>query len=255
MGEVLDSRSRSLAGEPSWVRSNLEVYTHGSSLTSHDWLQLIPSASEYLLQGLFPDDSRKLPALLGLASVCRELLEISSPVDNENRQELNHLKSKIVLVLCELESVLPRTELAVMFHILLHVPDSVYRYIPHFLLFRRNISQYVGIFMLFIRVLVNTMLSTRRWNAIRNYWSFFTERTVGHFIRFVHNRDLAVENIVTAYVRHRVVLDNVPGAASDFRERTFAEGLLLPVRSLLESATDISVIYSNEIFPNILEHT
>ena len=32
-----------------------------------------------------------------------------------------------------------------------------------------------------------------------NYWSFFGERMMGYIIRFIHNRDLAAENIMTAY--------------------------------------------------------
>ena len=41
MGQELDRRSLSLAGESTWVRSNIEVYSHASVLTSHDWLQLV----------------------------------------------------------------------------------------------------------------------------------------------------------------------------------------------------------------------
>ena len=40
-----------------------------------------------------------------------------------------------------MSQVLPKTELAVMFHILLHLPDSMFR-----------------------------------WNAVRNFWGFFCER-------------------------------------------------------------------------------
>jgi hypothetical protein len=45
------------------------------------------------------------------------------------------------LLISILFQVLPKTEMAVMFHVLLHVPDAMYR-----------------------------------WNAVRNFWGFFGER-------------------------------------------------------------------------------
>ena len=49
-----------------------------------------------------------------------------------------------------------------------------------------------------------------RWNAIRNFWGFFGERCMGYLIRHIHNRDLAAENIMTAYVRLRFIIKSYP---------------------------------------------
>lgn len=140
-GRRLDERSKSLSGEPSWIRSNLEVYTHGSTLTSHDWIQLVQSAGDYVLAGLFPENDRKSSALHALLAVCNAVIRMTSTYGQEDRGEINKLKLEVTEALCHIESVVPRTELAVMFHILLHVPDCIYR-----------------------------------WNSVRNFWSFFTER-------------------------------------------------------------------------------
>ena len=130
---------------------------HASALTSHDWIQLVQSAGDYVLAGLFPANKRMGEAILALVSVCNSILTTSSDCTSNNRDKIDQLKVQVIeaLVLCE--SVLPRTELPVMMHILLHVPDCMYR-----------------------------------WNAVRNYWSFFGERAMGWLVRHIHNRDLSL---------------------------------------------------------------
>ena len=54
VGQELDRRTMSLAGEPSWIRSNLTVFSKKSTVTSHDWLQLVAAAGDFLFAGLFP---------------------------------------------------------------------------------------------------------------------------------------------------------------------------------------------------------
>lgn len=149
------------------------MFAHASALTSHDWIQLVQSAGDYVLAGLFPDNPRKGTAILALVSACNAILNTSSDYQSDNRDEIDRLKLQVTEALVMCESVLPRTELPVMMHILLHVPDCMYR-----------------------------------WNAVRNYWSFFGERAMGWLIRHIHNRDLATENIMTAYCRLRLVLDS-----------------------------------------------
>ncbi len=56
---------------------------------------------------------------------------------------------------------------------------------------------------------------------------------MGHFIRFIHNRDLAGENIMTAYVRHRLVLGTPPGVVASLVSRLKSMDLDLPKRSML----------------------
>jgi hypothetical protein len=69
------------------------------------------------------------------------MLEMNSPAVSENRETIDQFKLKVVETLCKCESAFPVTELAVVLHIILHVPDSIYR-----------------------------------WNNIRNFWAFFGER-------------------------------------------------------------------------------
>ena len=143
----LDARSMALAGEPSWIRSNIEVYSHGSVMTSHDWIQMLQSAGDYVLADLFPSAPRRAEALYALLAACNGVLAATSACDSENRDTIDALKLQVVEALVMCESVLPRTELAVMFHVLLHVPDACYR-----------------------------------WNSVRNFWSFFAERCVLRFL-------------------------------------------------------------------------
>ena len=109
------------------------------------------------------------------------------------------------IVLCE--SVLPKTELPVMLHVLLHVPDCMYR-----------------------------------WNSVRNFWSFFGERCMGYIIRFIHNRDLAAENIMTAYCRLRLVLDSPPRSISNIMEKFSRIEARLPYDSMLSISRETTRI-------------
>jgi hypothetical protein len=148
-GAELDRRTLSLAGAPSWIRSGIEVYSHGNTLTAHDWIQLVQSAGDYVFRGIFPNHPYREEALLSLRDACNALLEFESSAMDEDRAGtlVEELKLKVVEALCKIESVVPTTELAVMLHILLHVADCTYK-----------------------------------WNAVRNWWSFFGERCVLYMI-------------------------------------------------------------------------
>ena len=140
-GKKMDTRSLALAGEPSWIRSGIEVFSKGGGLNSHDWIHLVQSAGDYLLAGLFEAHPLKQRTLFALLKVCNSLLQTSSPYTSENRETIDQLKVEVVEALCLVEIAFPSTELCVMLHLLLHVPDSIYR-----------------------------------WNAVRNFWCFFGER-------------------------------------------------------------------------------
>jgi len=110
-------------------------------MTAHDWTQLVQSpAGEYVFADIFPDPFR-MDAILTLIRAVRMVLTTSSPVMSENRDVIDKLKLQVVEALCKVEAIFPKTELAVMFHILMHVPDCMYR-----------------------------------WNSARNFWCFFGER-------------------------------------------------------------------------------
>ena len=183
------------------------MFAHASALTSHDWIQLVQSAGDYVLAGLFPDNPRKGTAILALVSACNAILNTSSDYQSDNRDEIDRLKLQVTEALVMCESVLPRTELPVMMHILLHVPDCMYR-----------------------------------WNAVRNYWSFFGERAMGWLIRHIHNRDLATENIMTAYCRLRLVLDSPAEAIEGILRKLTSHGRRMPYDSMLTISRDVARI-------------
>jgi hypothetical protein len=141
-GQELDRRSLSLAGEPSWIRSNIRLFSKGGDLSAHDWIQLVQSAGDYLFRNLLRDHRFEI-ALLQLRRVCNDVLEHVSPADEEHREgtTVAELKVKVAESLSKLESVIPRTELCPMFHVFVHVPDYIHR-----------------------------------WNSVRNGWCFFGER-------------------------------------------------------------------------------
>jgi len=120
------------------------VFSKGSDLNAHDWIQLVQSAGDYLLRDLYPSYPRYEHALLRLREVCNLLINFESPADEEEREgnTVAELKVKVVEAMCELASVIPETELAPMLHIIIHVPDCIYK-----------------------------------WNSVRNFWSFFIERS------------------------------------------------------------------------------
>jgi len=62
---------------------------------------------------------------------------------------------------------------------------------------------------------------------------------MGWLIRFVHNRDLAVENIATAYARQIVVLSAPVPGIPEFLRRLHTLKLQLPVKSILSLSEEV----------------
>jgi hypothetical protein len=152
---------RSTIGAP-WrlVPMNLEVFKHKSVLTAHDWFLLVQSAGDYLLYDLFPGDGQKVACLMGLKEACGLCLSTNSAFDSENREAIDKVKT-VIEALCVAEAMFPKTELAVMFHVLMHIPDGIYR-----------------------------------WNNVRNFWSFFGER----FIIVVGSTQILIMFCIGAWV-------------------------------------------------------
>ena len=72
------------------------------------------------------------------------------------------LKLKLVEAACTMERHIPETELSIWLHETMHLCDLIHR-----------------------------------WNSVRNWWCFLTERFVGFIKKFVHNRWLAIESLVS----------------------------------------------------------
>ena len=203
MKAAVDRRSVNLGGQVGWIRNNLQLFKHTSTLTSHDWYLLVQGAGDYILYNIFPDSPRKVECLMALKNACNLCLSVTSACVSENRDELAKVKLPVIEALCNVERYLPKTELAIILHILLHIPDAIYR-----------------------------------WNSARNFWAFFGERCMGWLTRFIHNRDRAVENITMAYCRHLLVV-GVTKDTSSIAEQLRVVGLTLPKHSLLQQADDI----------------
>jgi hypothetical protein len=62
---------------------------------------------------------------------------------------------------------------------------------------------------------------------------------MGYFIRFIHNRDLAAENIMTAYCRSSLIRDSHPGAVQALLAKLKRAGYSLPKRSMLTLAGEL----------------
>lgn len=142
----LDARSLALGGEAGWLQNNIRVCGNCSTLKAHDWLVLMHSAGRYLLRDVFPAGSDRSRCILALQEACAMCLSATSSYNSENREEIDRVKQRVIEALCLVEACVPRTELPVMFHLLLHVSDAIYR-----------------------------------WNAVRNFWCFFNERSVKFF--------------------------------------------------------------------------
>ena len=138
----LDDRVLALGGEPTWIRTGLEPWTNGYNTKMHDWINLISSAGDYIFSDVYPghEQRRRQELLHALQSLFSELLSLSSE-HGDPRDAVDRTKLKVAETLCMAEAVLPLTEMTAIFHILLHVPDAIYR-----------------------------------WNSVRNFWCFFGER-------------------------------------------------------------------------------
>ncbi len=107
----MDRRSLSLAGEPSWIRSGLEVFTRASSMTSHDWMQMMQGAGAYILEGVSQDTTR-LDALFGLVAATQAVLAVVSPAGVDDRDAIHRLKLQVIEALSRCELVQTRARLS-----------------------------------------------------------------------------------------------------------------------------------------------
>jgi len=109
-GELLDNRSLALSGEPSWIRSGLECFTHSANMTSHDWMQMMQSAGDYILADIV-EDKRCTTALYALVAACQACITTFCPADANgddfDRGKIAALKIQVAeaLSLCELVSL------------------------------------------------------------------------------------------------------------------------------------------------------
>jgi hypothetical protein len=134
------------------------------------WVKVLRFYVPYLLYGV--GDKKVREALLLLSDALREVLDTTCdyyPYDDEKTQdEVDKcwtLKRKLIKALVSIEARLPESELSYFVHEIVHVADFTFR-----------------------------------WNNVRNYWCFVTERFVGYVKGFVKNRHLVLENLVHTHI-------------------------------------------------------
>ena len=146
-----DMRNKLLSGVQDWCNASSTPFHRASSCKSHDWKQLLQWSAGYVLDGLLPPHIEE--AFFGLVEVVNKLLEANSNVrageEYERDEGLEQLKLTVVKALVALEECVPMTDRGpIIFHIIPHVVDSIYR-----------------------------------WNSVRNFWAFFTERYIVIIVR------------------------------------------------------------------------
>jgi hypothetical protein len=87
--------------------------------------------------------------------------------EDDSLERTRTLHLQVNEALCKMERDFPLSELSIFVHEILHVPEFVYR-----------------------------------WNSVRNFWCFATERFVGWMKGFVKNRSLSVENMVPIHAHN-----------------------------------------------------
>jgi hypothetical protein len=140
------------------------------------WVKLLRFYVPYLLHGMGTKHTHD--ALMRMTDVLREILDTTcdyTPDDEDSSAaaltKCNKLKRRIINALVCMEARLPASDLSYFMHEVVHMGDFTYR-----------------------------------WNNVRNYWCFITERFVGYVKGFVKNRHLALENLVRNTQKAHIVV-------------------------------------------------
>jgi hypothetical protein len=148
--ELVDKRHGSLVGTSNWVRAAAMPFQRTGSCKAADWMKLIEVGMEYCFAGVVPASCED--AFWGLAKLLREMLlttcDVADPDElhdaahcRRKEDRLRQLKRQCALALSRAEEDTPLTESAICMHIIMHIPETIYR-----------------------------------WNSVRNTWAFPSER-------------------------------------------------------------------------------
>lgn len=209
---VLDHRSRNLGGEEGWIRAGHFICKRTSSLKAHEWVKVAEGAWQYIFHELYAELPQHQATLSAFMSCLSAILQAYSHADVQNdppdrtseQTNMIELKNKVVDAMALFDRDFPASEKASMFHIILHVPDFIYK-----------------------------------WGSARNGWCFYGERIMGWLIRFVKNRDLAVENMMVCLAKQSALSQVPPGAAESIRDRMQQSKIVLPSTSILKQASTV----------------
>jgi len=196
---------------PLWVRSNLKPNQLTGSIKGADCLRFITDAGRYWYHNTLPPPQQRTWED-GLKFL-RDLLHATCDADDpEALPTLKALKLATIRALCRWSRDVPGTEHTIVIHELVHICDMVYR-----------------------------------WNSVRNFWCFLTERFVGYIIGFIHNRDKVELGILLGYACTKLNFAAPPARLE--RIRTSAEhiegglarrGFLLTSETILASKITIA---------------
>ena len=151
MLDRLDKRTMQLAASAKssadFVRKGMRPLKWTGSAKCADLSKLIEDGpGDYIFTETLPDDISRAVALL--LEVLRLLKAATCDVDDPVAEEgLAVVKERVTILVCEYERYFPRSEVCRVSHIMLHVVDMVHR-----------------------------------WNNVRNFWCFLTERYASHNI-------------------------------------------------------------------------
>jgi hypothetical protein len=141
---TVDKRTTDLGGQATFVRNNLKINQRTGALNAHDWLKLLGPGLQYIFKDV--GKIKIIGAILDLMDVLRKCVEAHADIP-WNAEDEDHdtarLKRELILALARFELVMPLSEMTYMPHIASHLPDSIHR-----------------------------------WSSVRNYWAFFSERSV-----------------------------------------------------------------------------
>jgi hypothetical protein len=131
--------------------SGRRVFQNTGSLKAADWLHLVDTGALHVLLPMLAVNTKARKALLSIVRALRLLLHSNSDidvladpqVDYENRKcNAESVKAAVVELLCFFEDGMPGTSHPSIVHLLIHVPDCIFR-----------------------------------WNSVRNTWCFYNERS------------------------------------------------------------------------------
>jgi hypothetical protein len=143
----LEKRIQAYSGNKSrWMGKSGTFLTRTGQQKAVDWKRFVFGPFEYFMRNLFAKPLEG--ALQALFSVVQKLLLTTCNTDGDSpatdkilKRKVSNLQTEVALALSWVERDLPKSMLPYIVHILVHIPKQIYR-----------------------------------WNHVRNYWAFFSER-------------------------------------------------------------------------------
>ena len=196
---------------PVFVRANLAPSAQTGSIKGADCLKFVTEAGRYWYNETLPPPQQRTWEN-GLKFI-KDLLHATCDADDpEAVPTIRALKLATIRALCQWSRDVPKTAHAIIIHELLHICDMVYR-----------------------------------WNNVRNFWCFLTERFVGYIIGFIHNRDKVEMGILLGYACTKLNYAAPPERLAEIRasrnaleESIHRRGFLLQSEDILASKITIA---------------